>query len=822
MAKTTASNKGSKDEPTKVPTERIVDIDVSSEMQGSFLEYAYSVIYSRALPDARDGLKPVQRRILHTMAQMNLRSDRGHVKSARVVGEVMGKLHPHGDTAIYDALVRMAQSWSLRLPFVDGHGNFGSLDEGPAAYRYTEARLATAANAMVDSLDEDTVDFNPNYDGRELEPAVLPSAVPALLVNGASGIAVGMATNMPPHNLREVTAAAAHLLNHPKATLDDLMKFVPGPDLPTGGIVIGLDGIRDAYETGKGSFRIRARIDIEQVSARRTGLVVRELPYQVGPERVIERIKELVTSKKLQGISDVIDLTDFESGLELVIELKNGFNPQAVMDQLYKLTPLEDSFHINNVALVKGQPVTLGLKPMLDVFIKHRLEVVKRRSQFRRQKAQDRLHLVDGLLIAILDIDKVIKTIRASDDTAAARTALMKGFKLSEIQANYILEMPLRRLTKFSKLELQNEQKELKAIIADLTDILENDKRLKKVVTDELTEVAAQYGDDRRTELMSDEGLVSAALAVPMEVEDDPCYVLLSSSGLLARTTDVTPLAYGKKRVNHDTIRSVIKTTARADIGLVTSAGRVIRLAAIGIPALAPNAALSVAGGAAIKEFITLPKDEKPLALMNLTDTDSTLFLVTAWGQVKRVTHDVPASAKDWNILKLDDDDYIVSAIQTKDTSGEVVIITSDAQLLRFDASTVRATGRQAGCVAGIRVYEGADVIFGTVVTSEENTFVATVAGDEGALPGTAGDSMKITPLSEYPAKGRGGSGVRCHKFLSGQNILVTAAVGQGPIHAATNTGGSVEVPSKIGKRDGSGAPLSKPVTAVFGTPSFD
>jgi DNA gyrase subunit A len=467
MAKTTASKKSSGDDSGKATTERIVDIDVASEMQGSFLEYAYSVIYSRALPDARDGLKPVQRRILHTMAQMNLRSDRGHVKSARVVGEVMGKLHPHGDTAIYDALVRMAQSWSLRLPFVDGHGNFGSLDEGPAAYRYTEARLASAANAMVDSLDEDTVDFNPNYDGRELEPAVLPSAIPALLVNGASGIAVGMATNMPPHNLREVNAAAAYLLTHPKATLDDLMKFVPGPDLPTGGIVIGLDGIREAYETGKGSFRIRARIDIEQVSPRRTGLVVRELPYQVGPERVIERIKELVTSKKLQGISDVIDLTDYESGLELVIELKNGFNPQAVMDQLYKLTPLEDSFHINNVALVKGQPVTLGLKPMLEVFLKHRLEVVKRRSEFRRQKAQDRLHLVNGLLIAILDIDKVIKVIRASDDTAAARVALMKGFKLSEIQTNYILEMPLRRLTKFSKLELEKEQKELKAIIAD-------------------------------------------------------------------------------------------------------------------------------------------------------------------------------------------------------------------------------------------------------------------------------------------------------------------------------------------------------------------
>ena len=345
---------------TKSTDQRIIEIDVAAEMQGSFLEYAYSVIYSRALPDARDGLKPVQRRILHTMSQMGLRSDKGHVKSARVVGEVMGKLHPHGDSAIYDALVRMAQSWSLRLPFIDGHGNFGSMDEGPAAYRYTEARLAAPASAMVDSLDEDVVDFAPNYDGRELEPSVLPSAIPNLLVNGASGIAVGMATNMPPHNLREVVAAAQHLLKHPKANLDELMEFVPGPDLPTGGLIYGLEGIRDAYDTGRGSFKMRARIDIEQVSPRRQGLVVRELPYQVGPERVIERIKDLVTSKKLQGISDVTDLTDYDSGLELVIEIKNGFNPQAVLDQLYKLTPLEESFHVNNVALVDGQPQTLG------------------------------------------------------------------------------------------------------------------------------------------------------------------------------------------------------------------------------------------------------------------------------------------------------------------------------------------------------------------------------------------------------------------------------------------------------------------------------
>lgn len=813
MAKTTASNKNQ----DGTSGGRIVDIDVASEMQGSFLEYAYSVIYSRALPDARDGLKPVQRRILHTMAQMNLRSDRGHVKSARVVGEVMGKLHPHGDSAIYDALVRMAQSWSLRLPFVDGHGNFGSLDEGPAAYRYTEARLATAANAMVDSLDEDTVDFNPNYDGRELEPAVLPAAIPSLLVNGASGIAVGMATNMPPHNLREVTSAAIHLLNNPKATLEELMDFVPGPDLPTGGLIVGLDGIREAYETGKGSFRVRARVDVERVSAKRTGLVVRELPYQVGPERVIERIKDLVTSKKLQGISDVIDLTDYESGLELVIELKNGFNPQAVLDQLYKQTPLEDSFHINNVALVDGQPVTLGLKQLLEVFIKHRLDVVKRRSEFRRKKAQERLHLVDGLLIAILDIDKVIKLIRASEDTAAARAGLMKTFKLSELQANHILEMPLRRLTKFSKLELQKEQKELQATIADLTEILTSSKRLKKVVTQELNEMVELYGDDRRSDLISDEEIVSITASGAIEVEDDPCYVILSSSGLLARTTSASALDRAKKRVNHDAIRSVVKTSARAEIGLVTSYGRVIRMSVIGLPALPENANLTAAGGAAVKEFITLPKDEKPLSLMNLTAEKSTLFIITASGQVKRVNHDVPGSAKDWNILKLDKEDYLVGAIQTADDSGNALLVTDDAQLLHFPANTVRGTGRQAGCVAGIKLAKGAKVVFGTVIQPTKDTVVATVAGKDSNTT----TSIKLSLLSEFPAKGRATAGVRCHKFLSGEKVVVSAAAGNAPIHAATNTGGFVEVPDKLVKRDASGTKLSKSVGAVCATPNF-
>src|SRR4051812_40046812 len=424
--------------------EHIVDVDVGDEMRASFLEYAYSVIYSRALPDARDGLKPVQRRILYTMDQMGLRPDRGHVKSARVVGEVMGRLHPHGDGAIYDALVRMVQPWSMRLPMVDGHGNFGSPDAGPAAMRYTECRLASAAMPMTTSIDEDTVDFKPNYDSRELEPTVLPAAIPHLLVNGASGIAVGMATNMAPHNLVEVVQALRHLVTHPEADLDALMRFIPGPDLPGGGMIIGLDGVRDAYETGRGTFKMRATTRIESVTARRKGIVVTELPYGVGPEKVIERIKTLVQGKKLQGITDVKDLTDLEKGLRLVIEVKNGFHPEAILEQLHKLTPMEDSFGINAVALVDGQPRTLGLKQLLEVYLQHRYDVVRRRSTFRRTKAADRLHLVEGLLVAILDIDEVIQLIRASENAAEAKGRLIDVFDLTEIQANYILDMPLR------------------------------------------------------------------------------------------------------------------------------------------------------------------------------------------------------------------------------------------------------------------------------------------------------------------------------------------------------------------------------------------
>ena len=485
--------------------ERIVDIDVADEMRESFLEYAYSVIYARALPDARDGLKPVQRRILFQMNEMGLRPDRGHVKSARVVGEVMGKLHPHGDSAIYDALVRMAQPFSLRLPLIDGQGNFGSLDDGPAAMRYTECRLTAAALSLTDSLDEDVVDFRANYDGREVEPTVLPAAFPNLLVNGASGIAVGMATNMPPHNLGEVISALRYYIENPKASIDDLIKHVPGPDLPSGGQILDLANIKEAYLTGRGTFKMRATAVIESVSSRKKGIVITELPFNVGAERIIDRIKSLVESKKLKGISRVIDLTDGEKGLRLVIEVKSTHEPEELLSDLYRLTPMEESFSINSVALVDGKPRTLGLAELLQVYLKHRLTVVTRRSEFRLKKAQDRLHLVEGLLLAIVDIDKVIKIIRASEDAASAKEKLIKTFKLSEIQANYILDMPLRRLTKTSKIELDTEQKELAQTIAELKSILASDKKLKKIVSDELAEINDKFATPRRTLLIADQ-----------------------------------------------------------------------------------------------------------------------------------------------------------------------------------------------------------------------------------------------------------------------------------------------------------------------------
>ena len=794
----------------------VVDIDVAAEMQGSFLEYAYSVIYSRALPDARDGLKPVQRRILYQMAEMGLRPDKGHVKSARVVGEVMGKLHPHGDGAIYDAMVRMAQDFSMRMTLIDGHGNFGSLDSGPAAMRYTEARLAASAMAIVAECDEDTVDFGSNYDGQLKEPIVLPAAFPNLLVNGATGIAVGMATNMAPHNLGEVVAATRHLIAHPKSTIDELMEFMPGPDFPSGGKIIGLDGIREAYETGRGSFRTRATARIENVTPKRRGIVVTELPYLIGPEKIVEKIADLVKSKKILGISDVIDLTDGQNGTRVVIEIKNGFNAEAVLEELYRLTPMEESFAINAVALVNGKPQTLGIKQLLEVYIEHRLEVIRRRSTYRRNRAADRLHLVEGLLVAILDIDEVIQVIRASDDTAAARARLMTVFELSEIQTNYILEMPLRRLTKFSRIELEAEQKELSKTIASLQELLDDEKKLRKAVSGELEEAAKTFATPRRTILLESQGVRPAAMQ--MEVSDDPCRIVLSSTGLIARTPDAEPLSdriWGAQRSRHDLIIDEIETTALGEYGLITSHGRLHRLKSIDLPTI-PSRSTSLAGGAPLAEIIRLEKGERVLALTTLSEEGEGIALATAQGVIKRVQPELLTNKDAWEIISLKDGDEVVGARQLVTGKEEFFFVTTGAQLLHFPASLVRPQGRNAGGMAGIALSGNDKVCYFEALTPGKNTIVATIASSSVALPGTSG-SLKLSALSEFPGKGRATGGVRCQKFLKGEDEIAVAWVGNTPMRAGAANGAPIECDLPLSKRDASGVALPGPIAGFAG-----
>ena len=820
-----------KDQVVDIPEkdENISEIDVSAEMRGSFLEYAVSVIYARALPDARDGLKPVQRRILFQMDQMGLRPDKGHVKSQRVVGEVMGKLHPHGDSAIYEALVRLAQPFNLRVPLVDGHGNFGSLDDGPAAARYTEARMAPAALDLVTGLDEDTVDFVPNYDNQFMQPDVLPAAFPQLLVNGASGIAVGMATNIAPHNLTETIAGAIHLLDNPSATVADLMRYIPGPDLPEGGAIVGLEGIKEAYETGRGAFKTRAKVQIERVTARKMGIIVTQLPYMVGPEKVIEKIKENANAGRLKGISSVQNLTDRIHGLRLVIEVKNGFNPEAVLQQLYQRTPLEDSFSINAVALVDGQPRALGLKEMLQVFLDHRLDVTTRRSRFRLTKCEDRLHLVEGLLIAILDIDDVIAIIRSSDDAESARERLMTAFDLSEAQANYILELRLRRLTKFSRIELETERDELLATIASLREILENPKLLRKLVKKELREVSKRLGTPRRTLLMASTGTPvgatvaaeDAALAalpsvsrsgegLELQIPDDPCVVVLSSSGALARIEGGDPLEPGSRAAS-DGWRVQLASTVRSQVAVVTQDGIAHRIEVVDLPALPRfETGLSLAG--AMPSSMLLHTDVPAVGLLN-PESEAIVAMGTAHGTVKRLRPDV-LQRDEWEVITLEDGDRLVGFDQCTD-DADLVFISSDAQLLRTPAAKVRPQGRTAGGMAGMKLNPGAVALGFWVVEAPIDAVVVTVAAALGALPGTGQTTVKVTPFECYPSKGRGGQGVRCQRFLRGEDRLDIAWVGTRPGRAAASDGTPVELPAEDERRDGSGVPITFAIASI-------
>ena len=872
--------------------ENIVETPLNEEMSKSFLEYAYSVIYARALPDARDGLKPVQRRIIYQMGQMSLNPDRPYMKSARVVGEVMGKLHPHGDSAIYEAMVRLAQPFAMRLPLVDGHGNFGSLDDGPAASRYTEARMAPAALGMNADIAENTVDFTPNYDNKLQEPTVLPAAIPNLLVNGGSGIAVGMATNMATHNLGEVVAAAKHLMRHPDATLEELMRYVPGPDWPGGGVIVGRKGIREAYETGRGALTTRSVTHIENVTARKKAIVVTELPFMVGPERVLERISEGVKNRKLDGISGAIDLTDRHNGTRLVIEIKTGFDPNAVLAQLFKHTPLQDNFTINNVALVNGRPHTMGLKEMLQVWVDHRRVVIRRRSEFRRKKALERLHLVEGLLLAMVDIDEVIQVIRSSDDAEAAKTKLIAVFDLDEIQAQYILDLRLRRLTKMSRIELEAERDNLKRRIEELERILASDEALDGVVIDEMDDAVAKYGTPRRTVLLDedeegnltpvvahgDDGVSANAMAAAraaatvssaaadvaaaakaakkagdenatasaLQIDDEPCAVMLSATGLIARTSEDAVERWENRsasdgRAKDDQIVSMFRTSTRSSYGLVTSAGRLVLAHVVELPKVSADGPLSVTGGVKAEELLGMTENTDPIrgerviAAIDMPSTDDDgqlvpLALGTRNGVVKRWNRESPTTMDSWSVIDLKDDDEVLAAAEARD-EDRLVFVSTDSSLLTFEAKNVRPQGRTAGGMAGIRLAEGCSVAAFAVVPDGKVTWnyeegenglfsasgavVLTVAGDSEALPGTENGAAKVTPLEMYPTKGRGTGGVRSQRFLKGQDTLILAFVGAYPLHASTQSGAPVELPKPDMRRDGSGTDLSAPIAVV-------
>lgn len=872
--------------------ENIVETPLNEEMSKSFLEYAYSVIYARALPDARDGLKPVQRRIIYQMGQMSLNPDRPYMKSARVVGEVMGKLHPHGDSAIYEAMVRLAQPFAMRLPLVDGHGNFGSLDDGPAASRYTEARMAPAALGMNADIAENTVDFTPNYDNKLQEPTVLPAAIPNLLVNGGSGIAVGMATNMATHNLGEVVAAAKHLMRHPDATLEELMRYVPGPDWPGGGVIVGRKGIHEAYETGRGALTTRSVTHIENVTARKKAIVVTELPFMVGPERVLERISEGVKNRKLDGISGAIDLTDRHNGTRLVIEIKTGFDPNAVLAQLFKHTPLQDNFTINNVALVNGRPHTMGLKEMLQVWVDHRRVVIRRRSEFRRKKALERLHLVEGLLLAMVDIDEVIQVIRSSDDAEAAKTKLIAVFDLDEIQAQYILDLRLRRLTKMSRIELEAERDDLKRRIEELERILASDEALDGVVIDEMGDAVAKYGTPRRTVLLDedeegnltpvvahgDDGVSANAMAAAraaatvssaaadvaaaakaakkagdenatasaLQIDDEPCAVMLSATGLIARTSEDAVERWENRsasdgRAKDDQIVSMFRTSTRSSYGLVTSAGRLVLAHVVELPKVSADGPLSVTGGVKAEELLGMTENTDPIrgerviAAIDMPSTDDggqlvPLALGTRNGVVKRWNRESPTTMDSWSVIDLKDDDEVLAAAEARD-EDRLVFVSTDSSLLTFEAKNVRPQGRTAGGMAGIRLAEGCSVAAFAVVPDGKVTWnyeegenglfsasgavVLTVAGDSEALPGTENGAAKVTPLEMYPTKGRGTGGVRSQRFLKGQDTLILAFVGAYPLHASTQSGAPVELPKPDMRRDGSGTDLSAPIAVV-------
>ncbi|MCZ6505669.1 MAG: DNA gyrase subunit A [Actinobacteria bacterium] len=750
---------------TLEPTSGTFDVEITNEMEQSFIDYAMSVIVSRALPDVRDGLKPVHRRIIYSMFENNISPTSAHRKCSKVVGDVMGNYHPHGDQAIYDALVRMGQSFSMRHQLIDPQGNFGTVDDPPGAARYTECRLSKLSTHLLDGIKENTVDFVDNYSGELQQPSVLPARFPNLLVNGSQGIAVGMATNIPPHNLGEVIDAALHVIDNSDADSEELMQFIEGPDFPTGGFLVGVSGIRDALTTGRGSVKIRAVCDVQEVRKGRTAIIVTELPYQVSIERIISKIKLHVESKKMTGIAEVRNESSDRVGIRLVIELKQNAIPQVVLNQLYKNTPLQDSFAYNMVALVDGVPRTLNVADITGYYLDHQMEVIERRTRFRLDEANARAHILEGLITAVDSIDEVIRVIRGSSDTAEARTNLMERFEFSEIQANAILDMPLRRLTALEVDKLRTELAELQGVIAELESILADPKRRWSIIKEDLEDIKDRFANDRRSRLIPDEG----DLSLEDLIADDELIVTVSQAGYIKSVTASTYRTQGRggrgvkaaEVHGEDVIQHLVHTTAHAYLLFFTNKGLVHRIKAHGIPRQSRTAK-----GVLAQAVLPIGPEEKVQAIIDTRDyeTGRYLVMVTKKGQAKKTEFKEYDSRNQTLVaIKLADDDELVS-VRTTTGKNDFLIFTRNGMGIRFAESDLRSMGRGTQGVRGIRLREG-DQVVGAV---------SNVDGDEVLLV-TSGGYGKRTSMEQFRRQTRGGIGVKAFKITRVRGNLVGA-----------------------------------------------
>ena len=732
----------------------LVNVNLTKEMKTSFIDYAMSVIVARALPDVRDGLKPVHRRILYGMNELGVTPDKPHKKSARITGDVMGKYHPHGDSSIYEAMVRMAQWWSYRYMLVDGHGNFGSMDgDGAAAQRYTEARMSKIALEMLRDINKNTVDFVDNYDANEREPLVLPARFPNLLVNGATGIAVGMATNIPPHNLGETIDAVKLVMDNPEVTTKDLMEVLPGPDFPTGALVMGKSGIHKAYETGKGSIVLRSRTEIEETKTGRERIVVTEFPYMVNKTKVHEHIVRLVQEKRIEGITAVRDESNRE-GVRFVIEVKRDASANVILNNLFKMTQMQTNFGFNMLAIQNGVPKILSLRQILDAYIEHQKEVVVRRTRFDKEKAEARAHILEGLLIALDHIDEVIRVMRASETDAEAQAELMSKFKLSERQSQAILDMRLRRLTGLERDKIQSEYDDLLALIADLADILAKPERVSQIIKDELDEVKRKFGDQRRTELM-----VGEVLSLEDEdlIEESDVLITLSNKGYIKRLdqAEFTAQKRGGRGVqgtgvkDDDFVRELVSTSTHDHLLFFTNKGRVYRLKGYEIPEYGRTAK-----GLPIVNLLKLDEGESIQTIINVESERSDeayLFFTTRHGIVKRTSVKEFANIRQNGLkaLNLKDEDELINVLLTEEDT-DIIIGTKFGYAVRFNQSAVRGMSRIATGVKGVNLRDGDTVVGASVITDQDEVLIITEKG-----------YGKRTVATEYPTKGRGGKGMK-------------------------------------------------------------